>query len=249
MTRFYVGGELNEGSYLWLIEDNGSTLTRIGGVPVSVIPDVVDYLAAAPTLGGGLYVACDDKIYKVNRTSWLLDTTWATAGVYTAPSTIQYLAVDSSNYLAVACTANTVTANILLLNASGSLVWSRTYPGWCGGAGATNFRADNGNVLYGPFYSGLTPKVLELARSNGATVATRGDDGTVWAGVTACKYIPGLEPYWFIRTKIDEVQVASADVGTMTVDSFPTDTAWAFDVSSDLHTVILAGPDLAPLPE
>jgi hypothetical protein len=240
MAMFYVGGTLNDDCYLWLMADSGTAIIKAQGIPQTVIPAEVDYLAAAPTIAGGLYVGCGNKVYKLNRTSRLLDTTWATAGVYTAPSAITGIATDTAGYLAVSCTANETTANIALLNASGVLVWAKTYTGWGGGQGATSFRADNGNVLYGPYFTSITPKVLELDRTTGATVVTRGDDGTAWDGVTACQYIVGAEPYWFIRTSAAESEVVSASAGTLTVDEFSTDAMFEFDVNTTVGTVVIA---------
>jgi len=243
--RFFVGGNLNDGSYVWLVEDNGSVLTPIAGVSTAVIPDYVSALAVAATISGGLYAVCDNKVYKMSRTTWGLDLSWATSGVYTAPASITSIAIDASNYIALACWGESTEADAILLDASGVVVWTKAYSSAANKGTAINFRTDNGNVLYAPYFTGSTPQVLELSRIDGATLVTRGDDGTPWRDITACKYIAGGEPYWFSRSQTGAAQVVSADVGTMTSRDFLIETIFAFDIlgtGSSGTKITVAGP-------
>lgn len=242
MTYFYVGGELQDDCYLWLMQDSGIAITAVAGIPVTVIPEVVYFLAAAPTKAGGLFVGSETAVYKVNRTTQLLDTTWATAGVYAVPDTLTGVAVDSSGFVALACSGGGGTADVILLDASGIPVWSKVYAGVNDTGSTISFRADNGNIVYAKLFTGTTPQVLELNRVNGATVAAYGNDGTVWNDIYACKYIPGSSPFWYSRTKWDgDVnQIVSATSGIVNATDFPV-LIHEFDVSVDKLTIIGVG--------
>ena len=243
-NRFYVGGELSAGSYLHLVGDDGATLSQVYGVPTSTIPAPVVALAAGPTMADGLFVGCTDgKVYKMSRLTWGLDTSWATSGVYTAPAAIAGLATDTAGYLAVACAGSGTTPDVVLLDAAGAPVWSRAFSGAADVGSAVGFNASTGNPLFGPLFTGggtpRTPQVLELARTDGSTLVTRGDDSQTWSSIgPQVRYTAGSEPYWYSRSKTGTSEVVSASAGTMTVNPFALDSIQSFDVAIGASTTV-----------
>ena len=192
MARLYVAGELNGGSYLWLLEDSGTALSAIAGVSTSVIPAPVSRLAAASTIAGGLFAVCGNKVYKLSRTTWTLETAWATAGVYTAPGTITDIALSpvDAGWLAVSVAGTGTTPDCILLKADGT-----DATGWTGGlslpgaydiGGAVSFNTSTGDVLYGPKYSGSSSynwsNAGDLPISVWQSVRCSGDGRKVLAG-------------------------------------------------------------------
>jgi hypothetical protein len=242
VAKFYISGTLSGGCYVWLMNDSGSEITEITGIPSSVIPAIARYMAAAPTIGGGLFVATETNIYKVKRDTHTLDTTWATNGIYGTTAVVKGLAVNADGYLAVALAGATSYSDVLVLDDTGTLVWSNAYSGASDKGSAIGFRADNGNVLYAKYFTGASPCVLELSYATGALIATYGNDGAAYLDIYRTKYISGTEPIWFSRIAAASSQVVSAAVGVMTSTDF-TKQVYTFDVGDDGNTIITGGPN------
>lgn len=117
-TYFYVGGAVTLSKNVWKIEDDGTTLSiatsylAVGAATVNAIVQDLD---------GNIYIAAGNAVAKYSS-SMVLDTTWATSGLYSIANTVYSLAVDPGGYLAIMSTGSAGVDNALL-DPTGTKVW------------------------------------------------------------------------------------------------------------------------------
>ncbi|KKL94476.1 hypothetical protein LCGC14_1864240, partial [marine sediment metagenome] len=123
-VNFFIGGTATGSKNIWKMQDDGtditilySALTAAGEIVRALVKDI----------DGNLYVGTSNgKVYKYtdSGSALSLDTSWATAGIYTvaASNEVHALSVDINKFLAIAHTKSG-TEHCALLNASGAEQW------------------------------------------------------------------------------------------------------------------------------
>ena len=128
---FYAGGSYYGNNNLWCIQYDPITYNLVISAAYNVGDNYsTTILSLAVANDGSIFVGTDsNKIYKYVP-GMVLDTTWATNGVYSLGKYPYALAVDSSGYCAIghAVTAAPNYYSVTLLNASGEPVWQSKFP-------------------------------------------------------------------------------------------------------------------------
>lgn len=121
-TFFYVGGVVTSSKNVWKIEDTGAALSVSASYLVGNAGDDVTNIVQDNS--GNIYVANDssDSVYKYDST-FTLDTTWATSGVYSVGQAVSCLTVDPAGYVAIGTVLST-GVDVILLDDTGTLVWN-----------------------------------------------------------------------------------------------------------------------------
>jgi hypothetical protein len=117
-VSFYVGGARTSSKNVWKVEDDGSTLTVTDSWDIQSANII---RAIVKDLDGNFYIAAGNWACKYSS-AMVIDTTWATSGIYNAGKTIGSLAVDAAGYLAIA--ASGAGSDAWLLDEDGTLVWN-----------------------------------------------------------------------------------------------------------------------------
>jgi hypothetical protein len=175
----YAAGALTTGVGVYKLVDNGFSMKCTDSLSSGDVgTSIVVSLAATIPYGEYLYVATTDrKIRRFNTDDMTLDTTWAGAGagvlnISADVSAVYNIAVDASDYMAVACNdASAPKGFVILFDDTGTEVWRYSTADADGGRSVA-FLA-NGDVLAGfAAAAGAKNIVRQLLRATGALVAS-----------------------------------------------------------------------------
>jgi len=160
MSIFYIGGTRYDGASLWEVTDTGSSIS----ITNSLATDSGNVTAIARAFSGNVYVGLGTAVYKYNS-NFLLDTSWANNGIFECGDIVNDLAVDGSEYLAIA--HNTLGSNVRLLDPSGAEEWSTVM----GSAGEGVSFTNSGDVLFAYKVGGVGQKTISLLkRADGTSI-------------------------------------------------------------------------------
>ena len=162
MSVFYIGGARYDGASLWEVTDTGSSIS----ITNSLATTSGNVEAIARAFSGNVYVGLGTAVYKYDS-NFLLDTTWASNGIFECGDFVNDLAVDGSEYLAIA--HDTFGTNIHLLDPSGVEVWSTAIGTDGEGVSFTN----PGDILFAYKVGGVGAKSIALLnRADGTNIET-----------------------------------------------------------------------------
>jgi len=159
----FAAGNVSGGKHLWIVDDNGSTLTLLnsftlaGNVTALVVSAITERVYAAI----GNYIYCYD--YDGN-----LVTGWGSGGSVNVGAVVNDLAIDSSDYLAVAHVVVS-SGRISLYDNTGTKLWTSTV--WAAGIGR---RADfdvAGNVVGCTLGNNSTSTIAALVKRVDGTLS------------------------------------------------------------------------------
>jgi len=170
---YLVGGnyDASSGKNMWEVTDDGTTLSVTNSwlVAPSGTPNI---RAIAKDLDGDYYVATsDDKVTKYVGSTMVIDTTWATSGVYTCLETIYAMTCGLGNELIVAVREYGIPdRSVIYINASGVMVWAKDHQ-----SGATEFTAkvrldSSGNPVGFGSRASTNPTFNKYLKADGSAV-------------------------------------------------------------------------------
>lgn len=114
-----VAGEEDGGNHLWKLEDDGTNLSVASS---HTMPGNVNYLAYSP-VSKRLYAAIGNLIYCYDPSDMSLITSWGSSGSVDLGVSVNGLAVDSSDNLAVAHEVHSALYRMSLYDEDGILLW------------------------------------------------------------------------------------------------------------------------------
>ena len=164
----YTAGTASGGNNAWSVTDDGETLTLLDSFSLGAGGNItaMTYEKASDKL----YVADNGAVYRYTASTMTLDTSWGSSGIATVGALINDLAVDSSNFLAVAHNL-AGGGRFSLYGSDGVLDWTSAV--FSGGNGYRVAFDAAGNMAGGVQAAGSTSKVAALiSRTNGTLLAT-----------------------------------------------------------------------------
>jgi len=117
----YTGGAISGGKHLWKILDNGTTLSTLSSHTLSGTINALAYSSAT----NRLYIAIESSVYCYTA-DILPVTSWGTNGSIDVGATVNGLAVNNNDYLAVAHGVADTNKRISLYSNTGTLIWRST---------------------------------------------------------------------------------------------------------------------------